>query len=186
MIELFFRKKLFYPNDYKKSVHDIDFQSLWDMQIRVIFLDLDNTLIPYDETESNADIQALFNRIKAIGFDVYIVSNNIKSRVKKFAKQVGVGYVYDARKPFGLGFKRALKYAGYPKPETVALIGDQFMTDVLGGKRMKFYVIVVDTIKRKGEKWFTKISKHVERRILLRLKKTDPDFYYQHKLNEKR
>ncbi|HOO44081.1 MAG TPA: HAD hydrolase-like protein, partial [Bacillota bacterium] len=88
--------------------------------------------------------------------------------------------------PYKLGFRRAIRYANHPDPNTVCLIGDQFMTDVLGGKRMDFHVIVVDTLKRKGEKWFTKISKYLEKRILDRLKRTDPDFYYRLKLDEKR
>jgi len=186
MVELLFKKKYFYPDDYKKSIYDIDFQKLWDDKIRTIMLDLDNTLIPYDETEASSSIHSFFGKIKGMGFNVYIISNNQKGRVKKFAKQVGVRYVYSARKPYKLGFKRAIKYADYPEPKTVCLIGDQFMTDVLGGKRMGFDVIVVDTLKRKGEKWFTKISKYLEKRILDRLKRTDPDFYYRMKLDEKR
>ncbi len=186
MLELFFRKKNFYPDDYKKTVFDIDFQKLWDENIRYVMLDLDNTLIPYDEADPTDKIHVLLAKLKAIGFEVYIISNNRKGRVKSFAKQVDVRYVYEARKPFRLGFKRAIEYANHPVPETCCLIGDQFMTDVLGGKRMNFRVIVVDTIKRKGEKWFTKISKHIEVRILKRLQKTDPDFYYGLKLDEKR
>jgi len=186
MIELFFKKKYFYPNDYKKSVFDIDFKELWNNNMRVIMLDLDNTLISYDESKPTDKIHDLFAKIEKIGFDVYIISNNNKARVKKFAKQVDASYVYSARKPYKLGFKRALRYANDPNPETVCLIGDQFMTDVLGGRRMNFYVIVVDTIKRSGEKWFTKISKYIEIRVLKRLKRTDSEFYYRLKLNEKR
>jgi len=186
MIELFFKKKYFYPDDYKKTVYDIDFKNLWEKGIRIIMLDLDNTLIPYDEHEPTNSIHQLFEKMKEIGFDIYIISNNQKGRVKKFAKQVQVRYVYSARKPYKLGFRRAIRYANHPDPNTVCLIGDQFMTDVLGGKRMDFHVIVVDTLKRKGEKWFTKISKYLEKRILDRLKRTDPDFYYRLKLDEKR
>lgn len=186
MVELFFKSKYFYPDDYKKTVYDINFATLWENNIRIIMLDLDNTLIPYDETEPTNNIYQLFEDLKKIGFDVYIISNNQKGRVKKFAKQVQVRYVYSARKPYKLGFRRAIRYANHPNPDTVCLIGDQFMTDVLGGKRMHFHVIVVDTMKRKGEKWFTKISKYLEKRILDRLRRTDPDFYYKMKLDEKR
>lgn len=186
MFELFFKKQHFYPNEYIKTVFDVDFQKLWDNNIRIIMLDLDNTLVPYDEKDPTGKIHILFDKIKSYGFEVYIISNNKKERVKSFAKQVNARYVYDARKPFKLGFKRALGYANYPSPETVCLIGDQFMTDVLGGRRMNFYVIVVNTIKRRGEKWFTKISKHYEKVVLKRLKRTDPDFYYKMKLDEKR
>lgn len=186
MVELFYKKKYFYPNDYKKTVFDVDFQKLWDENIRIVMLDLDNTLIPYDEKNPNDDTHKLFNKLKKIGFEVYIISNNMKQRVRSFANQVNANYVYSARKPSKPGFIRAMKKADNPDPKTVCLIGDQFYTDVIGGNRMGFYVIVVDTIKRQGEKWFTKLSKYTEKRILRRLKKTDPDFYYGLKLNEKR
>jgi len=186
MLELFFKRKYFYPDDYQKTVYDINFKKLLEDNIRIIMLDLDNTLIPYDEDDPTKKIDSLFKDLKQLGFDVYIISNNQKGRVKSFAKQVGVRYVYSARKPFRLGFKRAIHYANYPNPNTVCLIGDQFMTDVLGGKRMNFKVIVVDTLKRHGEKWFTKFSKYLEKRILDRLRRTDPDFYFKMKLDEKR
>lgn len=95
-------------------------------------------------------------------------------------------YVYSAQKPFKSGFRRALKKVGHPDPKTVCLIGDQFMTDVLGGKRMGFYVIVVDAIKRKSEKWYTKYNRHLEKKILQRLKRTDKEFYDRLNLQEKR
>ncbi len=186
MVEIFLRRKYFYPDDYKKTVFDIDFQKLFDNDIKTLFFDLDNTLIPYDITEPNQKMAELFEKVKALGFSVFIVSNNRKERVKKFANEVKCRYVYSAQKPLKSGFKRALKKIGFPHPEKVCLIGDQFMTDVFGGKRMGFHVIVVDTIKRSSEKWFTRINKHLEHRILKRLKRTDLDFYNRLKLYEKR
>jgi len=60
------------------------------------------------------------------------------------------------------------------------------MTDVLGGKRMGFYVIVVDAIKRKSEKWYTKFNRRLEKRILIRLRRTDREFFDRLNLHEKR
>lgn len=186
MIELLFRKKYFYPDDYKKTVFDIDFLSLKKIGIENIFIDLDNTLIPYDINTADEKTLNLFNMLHEIGFNVFIISNNKKERVKLFADAVKSRYVYSAQKPFKSGFRRALRKVGHPDPKTVCLIGDQFMTDVLGGKRMGFYVIVVDAIKRKTEKWYTKFNRHFERNILKRLRRNDPDFYNRLKLQEKR
>ncbi|MGD9761081.1 MAG: YqeG family HAD IIIA-type phosphatase [Candidatus Izemoplasmatales bacterium] len=186
MIELLFKKKYFYPDDYKKTVFDINFEDLKKIGIKNIFIDLDNTLIPYDIHTADERILMLFEQLHQLGFQVFIISNNKKDRVKLFADMVKSRYVYSAQKPFKSGFRRALKKVGYPKPETVCLIGDQFMTDVLGGKRMGFYVIVVDAIKRKSEKWYTKYNRHLEKQILQRLRRTDQDFYERLKLQEKR
>ncbi len=186
MIELLFKKKNFYPDDYKKTVFDIDFSKLKSLGIENIFIDLDNTLIPHDISEADELTVKLFENLHNLGFKVFIISNNKKPRVKLFANMVKSRYVYSAQKPFRSGFKRALKKVGYPNPKTVCLIGDQFMTDVLGGKRMGFYVIVVDAIKRNSEKWYTKLNRHLEKNILKRLKKNDLEFYNRLNLQEKR
>jgi HAD superfamily phosphatase (TIGR01668 family) len=186
MLELFFKKKYFYPNDYKKNVFDIDFVKLKNSGIENIFIDLDNTLIPYDIHTADERTLLFFNNLHQLGFNVFIISNNKKDRVKLFSDMVNSRYVYSAQKPFKSGFKRALKKIGYPDPKTVCLIGDQFMTDVLGGKRMGFHVIVVDAIKRKSEKWYTKFNRHLEKRILIRLRRTDREFFDRLNLHEKR
>jgi HAD superfamily phosphatase (TIGR01668 family) len=186
MIELLFKEKYFYPDDYQKTVFDIDFVNLKKAGIKNIFIDLDNTLIPYDIHKADEKTLNLFKRLHDLGFQVFIVSNNKKPRVKLFADMVESRYVYSAQKPFKSGFRRALKKVGHPDPATVCLIGDQFMTDVLGGKRMGFYVIVVDAIKRKSEKWYTKYNRHLEKKILKRLRRNDQEFYDRLKLQEKR
>ncbi|MFA7076576.1 MAG: YqeG family HAD IIIA-type phosphatase [Candidatus Izemoplasmatales bacterium] len=186
MIELLFKKKNFYPDEYKKTVFDINFERLRELGIKNIFIDLDNTLIPYDLNVADDKTYDLFKKLHNLKFHVFIISNNKKGRVKLFADTVKSRYVYSAQKPFKSGFRRALKKVGYPDSKTVCLIGDQFMTDVLGGKRMGFYVIVVDAIKRKTEKWYTKYNRHLEKKILQRLRRTDREFYDKLNLQEKR
>jgi len=66
------------------------------------------------------------------------------------------------------------------------LIGDQFMTDVLGGKRRGYRVIVVDAILRKTEKWFTRINRKLEERVLKMLAHVDSEWFHRLKLEEKR
>jgi hypothetical protein len=186
MIELLFKKKYFYPDDYKKTVFDIDFKILKTKNIKNIFIDLDNTLIPYDLTKPDKKTFELFDKLHDLDFEVFIISNNRKDRVKQFANMVRSRYVYSAQKPFKSGFRRALKKIGNPDPKSVCLIGDQFMTDVLGGKRMGFYVIVVDAIKRDNEKWYTKYNRKIEKKLLERLRRNDIEFYERLKLHEKR
>ncbi len=186
MIEIFLKKKYFYPNEYHKTIYDIDFNQLKSLGIKQIMIDLDNTLIPYDEHLPNQKVKSLISFIKSLKMDVVIISNNRENRVKSFCEDIDCKYVYSAKKPLKTGFKKALSHLGNPVNDSVALIGDQFMTDVFGGNRMGFYTIVVDAIKRKTEKWYTKINRKLEKRVLSRLKKTDPDFYSSKSLEEKR
>jgi HAD superfamily phosphatase (TIGR01668 family) len=186
MLELFLNKKYFYPNAYKKTIFDIDFNQLKSEGIQHILIDLDNTLIPYDQHLPSQEIKDLLKDIEAMNLNVVIISNNKQKRVQTFCDQMDCRFIFSAKKPLKFGFKKALKLLGKPSPSTVALIGDQFMTDVFGGNRMGFYTIVVDAIKRRTEKWYTKLNRRLERKMLKRLEKKDPNFYKQLHLDEKR
>ena len=186
MIEFFLRKKYFYPNEYHQTIFDIDFKALKEKEIHYVLIDLDNTLIPYDKHVASEKIIVLMKKLKELAFEVMIISNNKQKRVKAFCDNLGCDYIYSARKPFKYGFKKALKKLNHPPKNQVALIGDQFMTDVFGGNRMGFYTIVVDAIKRKSEKWYTKLNRRLERRVLERLKRTDLEYFEKLHLEGKR
>ncbi|QWC00489.1 YqeG family HAD IIIA-type phosphatase [Mycoplasmatota bacterium] len=186
MIEIFLRNKYFYPNEYHKTIYDVNFNNLKQKGFRYILIDLDNTLIPYDENLANENVDMLIKKIKSLGFEVMIISNNKEDRVKKFSESIQCSYIYSARKPFKFGFKKALKKLNNPSKDQVVLIGDQFMTDVFGGNRMGFYTVVVDAIKRKTEKWYTKLNRKLETRVLNRLKRKDFEYYEKLHLGEKR
>jgi uncharacterized protein len=64
----------------------------------------------------------------------------------------------------GRAFRRALSEMGLRKEETV-VIGDQLLTDVLGGNRSGFHTILVVPVAQ-TDGFFTKFNRLVERRIL--------------------
>lgn len=181
-----FKNECFYPDDYKKTVYDVDFSALLAKGIKLILIDLDNTLIPYDESEPNEKIYNLFKHIEMLGFKSIIISNNHLPRVKYFADKLKSPYIASAKKPLKSGFIKALSFFPEIKKNEVCVIGDQFMTDVLGAKRSNLMVIVVDAIKRKAEKWYTRINRRLEKRVLSRMKKFHNEFYHQLHLEEKR
>ena len=186
MIELFLKKKHFYPSAYYHTFFDIDFNHLKTIGIDVLMIDLDNTLIPYDEYLPNEKLILMFKQLIKQDFKILIISNNKEPRVSDFCKVLKLPYVYSAKKPLKIGFKKGLSKLNHPNIDKVALIGDQFMTDVFGGNRMGFYTVVVDAIKRKTEKWYTKFNRLLERKVLKRLQKTDPEFYQNLNLGEKK
>lgn len=186
MIEWFLKIDHFIPDDYKKTIYDIDFKQLLDEGIKTLLIDLDNTMIPYDEDMPDDKIKGLMDTLKALGFEIVVVSNNKAPRVKRFSDALELPFVNSARKPFKKGLKRAASLSGEYHPSEVCLIGDQLMTDVWGGKRLGFKVIVVDAIKRRIEKWYTRLNRRMEKRILARLKRIRRTVYEKLKLDEKR
>ncbi|MFA5005977.1 MAG: YqeG family HAD IIIA-type phosphatase [Candidatus Izemoplasmatales bacterium] len=185
MALIFFKRAYFRPDDYRRTVFDIDYDHWQETGVRVLFIDVDNTLVPYDETVPGPATAALLKRLSA-SFRIVLISNNHEPRVRTFAQAVGLPYVHGAKKPFRSGFRRAEALAGRPDRNAVLVVGDQFMTDVYGGKRMGYRVVVVDAIKRKTERWFTRINRTLERRALADLKRADSAFHDGLHLGEKR
>lgn len=186
MIERFLPRKWITPDGYVKTVFDVSWESLRSEGTDTLFIDLDNTLISYKEQDPSEDHFALFDALKKLGFRVLIVSNNHQPRVKRFADAVHVPYLHAAKKPTMLGFAKAEKMIGVPDRHKICLVGDQVMTDLIGGKRRGYKVILVDAIDRASENWFTKHNRSWERMVLSRLKRIEPDLYERLNLREKR
>ena len=132
----------FLPNEFVKSVFDISPERLLEKGIRGIITDLDNTLVEWDRPEATPKLVIWFKSMKDAGIQVTIVSNNNELRVKSFADPLGIPFIYKARKPMGKAFIKALNTMDV-KREEVVVIGDQLLTDVVGGNRIKLHTILV-------------------------------------------
>lgn len=178
MLEYFLCPKWFIPEEYQTTIYDIDYNRLYSQGKRLILTDLDNTLISYRESRPNDSLIKWKNDLEAMGFEIIICSNNKKKRVSEFSKELGLKYVYSARKPLKKGLKKAIKIASrkYSKSEIVE-IGDQLMTDQFGSKRMKLYTIMVKNIDPKTEIWTTRFNRRIENKILKRIQKKYPELY---------
>ncbi|MNZ80409.1 hypothetical protein D3C78_990410 [compost metagenome] len=108
--------------------------------------------------------------VRSRGFQVVIVSNNNETRVGKFANPLNIPFIHAARKPAGKAFRKALGVLGLPAKDTV-VIGDQMLTDVLGGNRMGLYTILVTPISPADEGIMTRVNRRIERIALASLRK---------------
>src|SRR5690606_35185585 len=107
--------------------------------------------------------------IKEQGIAVTIVSNNQEKRVKDFADPLGIPFIFEARKPMIRAFNRAIREMNLQKDEVV-VIGDQLLTDVLGGNRCGLHTILVVPVAQ-TDGFFTKFNRFVERKILTWMKR---------------
>ena len=149
------------PDMYKKDVYSINYKKLKKLGIKVLLFDFDNTLIEMGNYDISKKTIQLFNELRS-DFIIYVVSNSIHvSKLKKVTDKLEVPYIKDSRKPFKKGFKK-LKLKSIQNSE-IAMIGDQIMTDVLGGKRMNYFTVLVDPINY-NEMLFTKINRLLEKR----------------------
>lgn len=178
MIHHLLKSRKFIPSEFHDTFYEIDFLKLYKEGYRLILTDLDNTLISYAEDVPNQKNLEVFKKLKEIGFEVIIISNNHPERVSKFIKDTDLKGLGDARKPLAIGLKKAMKISmNWKAKEKTLLIGDQLMTDVYGGNRFGIYTILVNPILRKTEKWYTRLNRRIEVRMLEKLKKKHPENY---------
>lgn len=164
----------FYPDAYVASTYVIDFEKMYGEGARGLIFDIDNTLVPHGAPADDRAIR-LFARLREIGFDTCLISNNQEPRVKPFADNVKSRYVYDAHKPSTKNYKKAMELMGTDEHTTI-FIGDQLFTDVWGAKRTGIRSVLVKPIYPKEEIQIV-LKRYLEKVVL--------HFYHRSKRREK-
>ena len=139
----------FYPDVYLDSAYDIDYESLYEQGYRGIIFDIDNTLVPHGAPADERSI-ALFERLRQIGYESMLLSNNKEPRVKSFNDKVGSRYIYKANKPFPENYQKAMEQMK-TTPATTLFVGDQLFTDVWGAKKAGIKTYLTKPIHPKEE-----------------------------------
>lgn len=160
--------KLFLPSEYVKNVYEITPYSLTERGIKGIITDLDNTLIEWDRPNATPELERWLEGMKNSGIKVTIVSNNNEQRVKDFADPLIIPFIHSARKPMTRAFKQALATMEL-QAQDVVVIGDQLLTDVLGGNRLGLYTILVVPVAQ-TDGFMTRFNRKVERLIMRNLR----------------
>lgn len=156
--------KNFLPDQHVKSIFEITPKSLKEKGIKGIITDLDNTLVEWDRPNATPNLIKWFEEMQKENILVTIVSNNNEKRVKAFSEPLKIPFIFQARKPMGKAFRKALKDMNLSKDEAV-VIGDQLLTDVLGGNRNGFHTILVVPVAS-TDGLVTRFNRKIERRIL--------------------
>lgn len=134
------------PDQLVSKVTDISLTDLWEGGIRVIFVDLDNTLTTLGGREVSEPIRQWIERAKELGFHIAIVSNaGFRKRVNQVAEALGIVGIAAASKPRRFVFRRYLEWKGLT-PQQAVMIGDQLFTDILGAKRVGMKAILVEPL----------------------------------------
>jgi len=159
----------FKPDMYQKDIYAIDYKKLKSLGIKCLLFDLDNTIISKNNRKLSRKLKDLIENLKDKGFRVIIFSNAPKAKIRPFKDYLEVDCSANSRKPCIKKFKKILKIFKYEESE-VAIIGDQLLTDILGGNKVGIYTILVDPIEV-SELIFTKINRFFEKIVIKRLKK---------------
>ncbi|MFD1412894.1 YqeG family HAD IIIA-type phosphatase [Oceanobacillus jeddahense] len=161
----------FLPDEQIDQIFDLKPEKLKELGIKGIITDLDNTLVAWDVKDATPDVITWFKSMEENDIKVTIISNNNQERVTVFSEPLGTPFVFSAKKPLSRAFKTVAKQMDLKKEE-ILVVGDQLLTDVLGGNIAGFYtVLVVPVVQTDGK--ITRINRLIERRILKRMPNKD-------------
>jgi len=153
----------FVPDEVVRSAAEVDLDALAARGIEGLVIDVDNTLLAHGTLEVEPERLAWARRAVE-RFRVCLLSNSISGkRVRWLSELLGVPglAVWNwNRKPLRGGFRRALALTG-TAPERTAMIGDQLLSDMLGGNRAGLHTILVTPIHARE---FV-VTRHVNRRL---------------------
>jgi len=156
----FYMKNILKPDQREKSVLDIQPQALYARGVRFLLMDLDNTLIPWNEKNVTPEICAWIEGMKAVGITPMILSNNHPPRIEPVCRALGIGCIPEAGKPSRRAYLKAAEQLGAQK-EQCAYVGDQLFTDIAGARRAGLYAVLVEPIAPR-EYGGTKVNRALE------------------------
>lgn len=160
--------KKYVPSFQAKSIYEVDLNFFKKMNIRYLFLDLDNTLDgPHTPVPSLKTIE-LIKKMKSSGLVPIILSNNSKERVSKYAMPLNIEYVYRANKPFSYTIKKYINCKKIDANSSI-IIGDQIMTDIFCANNAHLKSLLTERLTEKDQVVTfinRKIDKHYRKKIL--------------------
>lgn len=156
--------KKFVPNSFINSYKELDIDDLKDKGIKLLICDIDNTLVPHDEPNTNQEVSNFISKVLNSGLNFCFISNNTLERVSIFAKDYDVNKYSFAKKPLRNTYKKIFDDYNV-NPNEVACLGDQLLTDILGGNRVGIYTILCNPLVEK-DLLTTKLNRKIESVIL--------------------
>lgn len=170
---------LFLPTKYVSDIYHIPYKKLKKEGIKYLLFDLDNTLRYIIESTPSKKVKELLGKLKK-DFTILIVSNNYKREVERYASELEIDFISFALKPTRRAIRK-IKRKYDCKSFEMALIGDQLVTDILGGNREGVQTILVDPISKEDLK-ITSVNRKIENYIFKKyqtLGKLEKGKYYE-------
>ena len=130
-----------------RTVHravDIDYAALRERGVRALLFDLDRTLGPRKATSLPERARRLLESLASDGFRIGILSNRRRPGNDPVIEQLADRYalLHTAGKPRRRGYLALLERLE-ATPDEAVMIGDKWITDILGAKRLGMFAIRV-------------------------------------------
>ena len=127
------------PAETVETISDIDFEKLRTQGKQALLFDFDGTLAKRGSSEMPSVSTALLADLVDMGFRIAVLTNR---RVHRTIADISLPIIYHARKPRRAGYIAMLEKLSASTEQGV-MIGDRYITDVLGGNRLGIHTILV-------------------------------------------
>lgn len=134
------------PDIKRRDIYELEPKTLLRRGVRLVFLDVDNTLMPYGTDKATPELCGWVEKMKNAGLELFILSNNKGKRPEIFARQLGLEFVGRARKPKTEKLLSVCEEKGL-RAQECALVGDQIYTDILCARRAGAVGVLVRPIR---------------------------------------
>ena len=135
---------LFAPSIFADSIFEVN-EYLFNPRIKLILLDIDNTIIPYEKKIIPSSYRRwLISASKKK--EIVFVTNNNRRRVEEIAELKNFRCICRAKKPLPFCFLKLLNEYNIKKHEAI-VIGDQVLDDILGGNLAGICTVLVKPLK---------------------------------------
>jgi HAD superfamily (subfamily IIIA) phosphatase, TIGR01668 len=138
---------IFKPTLMMKKITDILPETFHEIGVKNVLLDVDNTLASYRSHEPIDGAIEWTKEMEKAGFNLVIVSNNYRSRVRPFAEKFGLPFITFACKPFPHGYLKAKKLLKVKSTKDCVIVGDQIFTDVIGANLCGMKSILLEPVE---------------------------------------
>lgn len=138
--------KLPVPHHMVRSIYDLKTEFFTSRGIKLLLLDLDNTLVPYEDDEPSDELKSWLREISEAGIEPFIFSNNRGGRPAGFSEKLDIGFIGRAKKPNPRKLNQVLAEKGIRHKEA-AIVGDQIYTDIFCGRRAGILSVAVRPIR---------------------------------------
>lgn len=155
--------KRFIPYAYARNIYDIEIDFFLKHNIKILFLDLDNTLDSYKASFPSKAATEYVQKLKLNNITPIILSNNTGKRVGIYADKLGIEHLSRTGKPFPFGINKFVKKNNFNKDE-IMMIGDQLITDIRAANSSKIKSIYVEKLV-KEDQFTTRFNRLFERPI---------------------
>lgn len=152
------------PNEFQKSIFDIDYDHIYNTKHRLLIFDFDNTLVPWHSDFIPEKVKDLMIKLRDKGFDILVATNGRESRFKDLKQEfhdLDINIQPLSLKPLTFKIRRKIRSLN-KKPYECVLIGDQLFTDILAGNISGFYTVKIEPLSSREGKW-TKFVRNFEK-----------------------